>query len=173
MKGKSILWGVLLAFAGAFLALFTYTRFIEKPLRDIAGRNSNSVGPDSAPVFTSLPFQQNPIDFTFAAEKTVHAVVHVRTKTTVTSGAGNPLYEFFYGNTEREVRGYGSGVIITDDGYIITNNHVIDNADEVAVTLNDKREFTAEIIGRDPSTDIALLKIKGNEKGLPFIKYGN
>lgn len=176
MKGKSILWGVLLAFAGAFLALFTYTRFIEEPLRDIAGKNSDGTGSDTAPVFTSLPFQQNPIDFTFAAEKTVHAVVHVRTKTMVTSGASNPLYEFFYGETQRaprEVRGYGSGVIISDDGYIITNNHVIDNADEVEITLNDKREFTAEIIGRDPSTDIALLKIKGSEKGLPFIKYGN
>jgi len=64
MKGKSILWGVILAFAGAFLALFTYTRFIEEPLREISGRNNGKTESDSAPVFTSLPFQQNPIDFT-------------------------------------------------------------------------------------------------------------
>ena len=67
--------------------------------------------------------------------------------------------------------GYGSGVIISSDGYIITNNHVIENAGSVDVTLNDKRSYTAKVVGRDPATDIALLKIKG--ENLPFIKYGN
>jgi serine protease Do len=118
--------------------------------------------------------QQNPVDFTFAAEQTVHAVVHVKTKTTVSGGLYQSIYEFFYGESPRqprEVRGYGSGVIISDDGYIITNNHVIDRADEVDVTLNDRRVLsTAEIVGRDPSTDIALLKIKEKEKDLPWIK---
>jgi Do/DeqQ family serine protease len=101
-------------------------------------------------------------------------VVHVKTKATVSSSYSNPLYEFFYGpggNRQREVRGFGSGVIVSADGYIVTNNHVIEEADAVDVTLNDKRTFAAEVVGRDPSTDIALLKIKAT--GLPFIKFGN
>ena len=111
--------------------------------------------------YTSMVPQSGVIDFTYAAEHTVHAVVHVKTKTTVSSSYANPLYEFFYGpgaSQPREVRGSGSGVIVTADGYIITNNHVIEDADEVEVTLNDKRTLTAEVVGRDPSTDIALLK---------------
>jgi serine protease Do len=69
------------------------------------------------------------------------------------------------------VSGYGSGVIISDDGYIITNNHVVENAESVDVTLNDKRTFTAKVVGRDPGSDIALLKIKA--ENLPYIKYGD
>lgn len=175
MKGRSILYGLIIAFSGAFLALFTYTRFIEKSTGDVAGnRNDTSISAPS--VLTSLLPQQNPVDFTFAAEQTVHAVVHVKTKTTVSSGYANPIYEFFYGETQRqprEVRGYGSGVIISNDGYIITNNHVIDRADAVEVILNDRRVFEADIVGRDPGTDIALLKIREKESDLPWIKYGN
>jgi serine protease Do len=83
--------------------------------------------------------------------------------------------EWFYGDsyreTPREVKGYGSGVIISSDGYIITNNHVIENAEKVTVKLNDNREFEAQIVGRDQGTDIALLKVKG--ENLPYIKYGD
>jgi Do/DeqQ family serine protease len=83
--------------------------------------------------------------------------------------------EWFYGDRysskPREVSGYGSGVIISADGYIITNNHVIKNAESVEVTLNNKRTLDAEIVGRDPGSDIALLKVKGDN--LPFIKYGD
>jgi serine protease Do len=174
MKGRSIILGVIFAFAGAFIALFAYTRYIEKPLKDVAGGRQSISEQTNQSLFTSLPMQQNPIDFTFAAERTVHAVVHVRTKSTVNAGS-NPLFEFFgeMQRQPREVRGYGSGVIISSDGYIITNNHVIDRADEVDVTLNDRRVFTAEIVGRDPNTDIALLKIKEKETDLPWIKYGN
>jgi Do/DeqQ family serine protease len=177
MKGRTLFYGALLAFVGAFMALFIYTRFIEKPLTVSAGDNNTSITPLPG-VFTNFPMQQNPIDFTFAAEQTVHAVVHVKTKSTVTYGGySNPLFEFFYGDQQRqqsrEVRGYGSGVIISNDGYIITNNHVIDRADQVEVTLNDRRTFDAEIIGRDPSTDIALLKISEKISDLPWIRYGN
>jgi serine protease Do len=100
--------------------------------------------------------------------------VHVHTKTMMGAQADNPIMEWLYGerySKPREVSGYGSGVIISNDGYIITNNHVIENAESVDVTLNDKRTFTAQVIGRDPSTDIALLKIKA--ENLPFIKYGD
>lgn len=159
------------------MALFTYTRFFEKPVSATsAGGNDSSITPMPG-MFTNFPLQQNPIDFTFAAEQTVHAVVHVKTKSTVSyGGSNNPLFEFFYGESQRqprEVRGYGSGVIISNDGYVITNNHVIERADQVEVTLNDRRTFDADIVGRDPSTDIALLKIKEKVNNLPWIRYGN
>lgn len=112
-------------------------------------------------------------DFTFAAEKTINAVVNVKTQSTVEYR--NPIYEFFYGDRysgETEpVTGIGSGVIITADGYIVTNNHVIDKSQKVSVTLNDKREFVAKVVGTDQSTDLALLKI--DTDGLPFITFGN
>jgi Do/DeqQ family serine protease len=116
--------------------------------------------------------QEGQIDFTYAAELTVHAVVHVHIKMAGTPE--NPILDWFYGDRNskpREVQGYGSGVIISSDGYIITNNHVVENAESVDVTLNDKRAFTAKVIGRDPGSDIALLKI--NADNLPFIKYGD
>jgi Do/DeqQ family serine protease len=121
---------------------------------------------------TSLQTQEGQIDFTYAAEMTVHAVVHVHIK--MMGAPDNPIMDWFYGDRNskpREVSGYGSGVIISDDGYIITNNHVIENAESVDVTLNDKRTFTAKVVGRDPGSDIALLKIKADN--LPYIKYGD
>ncbi len=116
-------------------------------------------------------------DFTYAAERTIHGVVHVKTKAMVSQPGysfGNPLYEFFFGPYEqkqRPVMGSGSGVIISNDGYIITNNHVIDNADSIEVVLNDRRTFDAKVIGTDPSTDLAVIKI--DAENLPFIKFGN
>ncbi len=117
-----------------------------------------------------------PVDFTFAAEQSVNAVVHIKTeKQQEEYYRSNPLYEFFYGPSqpkrERPAIGIGSGVIVSKDGYIVTNNHVIDEADNIEVTLNDKRKFQAELIGTDPSTDIALLKIGASD--LPFLSYGN
>ncbi len=170
MKAKSLIATLFIALFGALAGLFIYTRFLD--------RNDLVIGTDKEieknARYTSIVPQSGVNDFTFAAEHTVHAVVHVKTKTTVSSSSQNPLYEFFYGpgaNKPREVRGSGSGVIVTDDGFIVTNNHVIENADEMEVTLNDKRTLSAEVVGRDPSTDIALLKIKAN--GLPFIKFGD
>lgn len=110
-------------------------------------------------------------DFTVAAEKTVHAVVHVKTLYTPRVNAFDPFGFWGRPMQSQPQQSTGSGVIITDDGYIITNNHVIENADKVEVTLNDNRNFQARIIGTDPSTDLALLKI--DDKGLPFISYGN
>lgn len=121
----------------------------------------------------------NSFDFTYAAEKTVHAVVHVKTtsmQSTTPSGGGS-FYDFFFGDRGgfeqklQPVAGFGSGVIISSEGYIVTNNHVIDEADKVEVTLNNKHSYTAEVVGRDPNSDIAVLKIK--ETNLPFITYGN
>jgi Do/DeqQ family serine protease len=122
------------------------------------------------------------IDFTVAAESAVHAVVHI--KSTVKSKAQqegrqyvDPFeYLFGFGNRgyQRQPQpqvGFGSGVIISTDGYIITNNHVVEEADEIEVTLNDGRKFIAKVIGLDPSTDIALVKIEG--KDFPTIPFGD
>lgn len=117
------------------------------------------------------------IDFTKAADMTVHAVVHVKTfyeQRSVSSPFSDPFQEFLFGQRNPQpqmAEASGSGVIITDDGYIATNNHVVENADKVEVTLNDKRHYVAKVIGTDPSTDLALLKIEG--KGFPFVSYGN
>lgn len=173
MKGKSLITTLLIALLGAVVGLFIYTRFLDKEKLVTGGDKDKELVKENAR-YTSMLAQSGVNDFTFAAEQTVHAVVHVKTKATVSSQSSNPLYEFFYGpgtNQEREVRGFGSGVIVTPDGYIVTANHVIEEADEVDVTLNDKRTFVADVVGRDPSTDIALLKIKAT--GLPYIKFGD
>ncbi|MBP9583616.1 MAG: Do family serine endopeptidase [Bacteroidales bacterium] len=114
-------------------------------------------------------------DFTFAAETAVKAVVHVKV---TKKGMEQPftIYDFFfgYGNPGMSPRNQvnsGSGVIITSDGYIITNNHVIEGADEIVVTLEDNKSYKSRLIGRDPVTDIALLKIDANN--LPYLTFGN
>lgn len=165
-----------MALLGAAIALFAYTKIVDKPAEAAVRDSSMMVTPQAQALFTSLEMQEGQVDFTYAAEKTVHAVVHVTTKMTVTQPE-NP-FEFFFGDRyygnrqrEREVAGYGSGVIISPDGYIITNNHVIEDAQNIEVKLNDNRVFKAELVGRDPSTDIALLKIKADN--LVFLKYGD
>jgi len=112
-------------------------------------------------------------DFTAIAENSIHAVVHVK-NLSIASSSSNPLFEFFYGqpsSTEREVVGSGSGVIISEDGHIITNNHVIKGARKLEITLNNKETYEAEVVGVDESTDIALLKI--NKDKLPYLAFGN
>jgi serine protease Do len=174
MKGKYLLGGFLMALLGATIALFAYTKLIDKPV-EVVSKDSSGVEVQNARAFmTSMQMQEGQIDFTYAAEQTVHAVVHVHTKAMVSMQPDNPMMQWFYGDRNpkpQEVSGYGSGVIISADGYIITNNHVIEDAESVEVTLNDNRTLTAEVIGRDPGSDIALLKVKG--ENLPFIKYGD
>lgn len=123
-------------------------------------------------------------DFTIAAEKTVNAVVHITTKFAPRTAQQSPqrqdpFFDFFFGRPEffnerqrqQPSGGSGSGVIISSEGYIVTNNHVIDNASEIEVTLNDKRSYTAKLVGQDPSTDLALLKIDADN--LSPIVFGN
>ncbi|MBI2967346.1 MAG: Do family serine endopeptidase [Bacteroidetes bacterium] len=120
----------------------------------------------------SVPPEQQ-IDFTRAAEVTLNAVVHVKSAYQY-DRYYNPFYDFFWGYRQpspQPVIQAGSGVIISEDGYIVTNNHVIDKAEEVEVALNDKRTYKAKFIGVDKTTDLALLKI--DEKDLPYIMYGN
>lgn len=113
-------------------------------------------------------------DFTVAADKAIHSVVHV--KNVSTRKVYNPIMEFFYGSRgdgmQQEQIGTGSGVIISEDGYIVTNNHVIDGANELEVTLNNNKSYKAKLIGTDSKMDIALLKVETDEK-LPYIIFGD
>jgi serine protease Do len=175
MKRKYLAGALLMGFLGATIALFAYNRIIGEK-STIISRESSGVEVQEAKAFlTSLQTQEGPVDLTYAAEQTVHGVVHVHTKSMMRTQSENPFMDYFYGNRRnsqpREVSGYGSGVIISADGYIITNNHVIENAESVDVTLNDNRTFTAQVIGRDPGSDISLLKIKA--ENLPYLKYGD
>ena len=129
--------------------------------------------------------QMQPVDLTHAAESSVNAVVHIKStqeSKTQTVTIRDPFSDFFgemFGNRgpqQRQVQtpervGFGSGVIISKDGYIVTNNHVIDKADIISVKLNDGREFKGRVIGADPSTDLALVKIEGED--LPIIPVGD
>ncbi len=120
----------------------------------------------------SSPNNIDDVSFIEAANKTVHAVVHVKNMT-LSRGPSN-VFEFFYGNSRqpRAQIGTGSGVIISPDGYIVTNNHVIANASKLQVTLNNNKTYSAELIGTDPETDIALLKIDADNE-LPYLAFGD
>ncbi len=107
------------------------------------------------------------VDFVYAAGRVIPGVVHIRTLYSSGRYSVNPLENMF----RAPARSSGSGVIISDDGYIVTNNHVIEDARQVEVVLHDNRQYTAEIIGTDPTTDLALLKIE--ENNLIFVPYGN
>ena len=127
----------------------------------------------SQPITKNITNLGGPVDFTEAAENTVNAVVHVKNLSYVTTRS-NSLLEFFYGyrgGTQTQI-GTGSGVIISEDGYIVTNNHVIANAAELEVTLNNNETYKAQLIGIDKQMDLALLKINVTEK-LPFLTFGN
>ncbi len=124
----------------------------------------------------------NYVDLTTAADQSVHAVVHIKTKFMYQTSAwedffGGSFWNDFFGNsmpggvTQREVMGAGSGVIISEDGYIVTNNHVVEQAETITVTLNNKREYPAIVIGTDSKTDLALIKIECT--GLPYLTFGN
>ena len=121
--------------------------------------------------------QGTPVDFIQASENSINSVVHVTTKVVQTSFQRDIFQEFFNGPGAggREFKQYGSGsgsgVIVSSEGYIVTNNHVIENASEIEVILNDNSKYTAKIVGTDPSTDIAILKIEGS--GFQPIPLGN
>jgi len=175
MKANRIIYPILYSIIGGLVVLLSFNYIIEKPrTRAITAPNDST--PISTASFTTSTGEIT--DFTYAAERTVHAVVHVKTKTERTDPGysfGHPFFDqFFFGPRQQEpqpIMGSGSGVIISNDGYILTNNHVVDRAKEIEVVLNDRRTFDAKVIGKDPNTDIAVLKIE--EENLPFIPFGN
>lgn len=167
MKKSQLYLGMFLsALLGALLAslsiLYIFPRVNPNQYSSISGRqqrfsltrNSDSVAAGN-------------ISFVRAASRVTPGVVHIRTLYASGRYSVNPLENLF----RAPAQSTGSGVIITDDGYIVTNNHVIEDARRIEVVLYDNRSYTAELIGNDPTTDLALLKI--NAQGLPFVVYGN
>ncbi len=136
--------------------------------------NKNSIVTDAPNSYgRTVGLSAEAVDFTEAADKTIHTVVHVKNVSRQT--INNPLMEFFYGfggQQSQEQVGTGSGVIISEDGYIVTNNHVVKNASEIEITLNNKKSYPAKLIGTDSKMDIALLKITTEEK-LPYSAFAN
>tara|TARA_B110001469_G_C9645691_1_gene326260 strand:- start:2081 stop:3469 length:1389 start_codon:yes stop_codon:yes gene_type:complete len=165
-----------MAILGGVLTLGGYKVFIEKEIvhQQISKMPMATINSNFNPTVLTSSAIENTTDFTIAAESTVHAVVHV--KNTALRTQKNPWAELFYGNgngfRKYEQVGTGSGVIISQDGYIVTNNHVIEGATELEITLNDQKKYSAELIGTDPSNDIALLKINTGID-LPYIPFAN
>ncbi|MGI9551333.1 MAG: trypsin-like peptidase domain-containing protein, partial [Aurantibacter sp.] len=159
-------------FAGA-ITLGAYKLFFEQTnIAVVADDNRASIVNTSLTPTSAKGSGINEVDFTVAAENTVNAVVNVKNLTV--SKSPNSFFDFFYGSEggQRPQVGTGSGVIISPDGYIVTNNHVIAKATQLKVTMNNNRTFDAEVIGSDPNTDIALLKIDVDGK-LPYLAFGD
>jgi Do/DeqQ family serine protease len=159
---------LLVAFLAGITTLAGYKYFIQE---------KTTTYPTNEKIDPFIPASLTPsnnglsLDFTGAAEKTIHTVVHVK-NTSVNNRPAN-MMEYFSGRKQsRETIGSGSGVIISPDGYIVTNNHVIDKATQLEVTLNNNKTFKAELIGTDPKTDIALIKIESDE-ALAYVSFGD
>lgn len=175
---KSVI-SLLLGVAGGFGAFLVAGTFFGRdvqthPRHELVGPGIKQVA--YAQETPAVPEEGGRTDLRLAAKKAVPGVVHVKTIQMGREYTGNPFLSYFFGGgmQGREVpltTGYGSGVIISDDGYIITNNHVIKDADKIVVATNGKKEYEAKLVGQDPNTDIALLKIEGT--GLPYVEYGN
>ena len=164
VTGAVVAWGVSSRSQGADAIIAEHNS--DKPFASGAGAH-----------FTAYEPQEYP-DLTYAAENAVKAVVNIEKteKVEYSDRSADPFFEFFFGvprgYSEPQERRYGgSGVIISEDGYIVTNNHVVENASTLKVTLNDNRVFDAKIVGTDPTTDVALIKIDG--KDLPTIPFGS
>lgn len=168
---KKILTLILVSALGGIITLGSYKLFLEeeKPIL-VATETANPIFLPTSNINTLINTEKAP-DFTVAAENTVNAVVHVKN---LAQNSGQMTFEdLFFGRRSQSPQiGTGSGVIINTDGYIITNNHVITNAQEISVTMNNNKTYVAELIGTDPKTDIALLKIDSKED-LPFITFAD
>lgn len=168
---KKILGLIVVSVLGGALTLGSYLLFFDNSDIDKMENKNDSIGVFQTANYTKAAMPAEETDFTKIAESSVNAVVHVKNLSTAPS---DPLAEFFYGYTPQRgprVVGAGSGVIVSPDGYIITNNHVIKGAKKVEVTLNNKSTYEANIVGVDESTDIALLKIDGGN--LPSLPFGD
>ena len=191
MKPKHILSTILISALTTLGVIFGYTKFHKNDNPNFQSQfglpaNYKYAGfsnPDGSP-------GAGPADFTQAASAAIPTVVHITTKTNprqvnnnlpnqknpFSDMFGDDLFDQLFGNGNRQQRSVpqqasGSGIIISDEGYIVTNNHVVAGADEVTVTLSNKKSYTAKVIGADPSYDLAVVKISGT--GLPFMLYGN
>lgn len=158
---------------GGYKLFFKDTIIIKEQVPEKIEKVNTNFNPAFNSASTATGTYDASVDFTEAAEKTLNAVVHV--KNTAIRTQVNPL-DFFFGNgngkRQFEQVGTGSGVIISSDGYIVTNNHVIANANDIEITLNNRKKYKAELIGADKENDIALLKIDA-EIELPYLAFAD
>ncbi|WP_185878083.1 S1C family serine protease [Blattabacterium cuenoti] len=181
---KIIFYIILTSFISSVISIAAYKKYLEKE-SFIFPYNTSSTIKNNRRSFSSLNNEYHN-DFTKVVEKTVHSVVNVRNFSKNTNNYNFDPFEFFFGFPNNEFNRdngnkfqeggkapiyHGSGVIISSDGYIVTNHHVIKNSYKIEVTLNDQRIYKARLVGTDPSTDVALLKIE--EKNLPFVYFSD
>lgn len=182
MKLKQIAGIVIVSAATTLTSLWGYNHF-NQPVTYFYAQDSTKIPANYAKFFGNEK-SAGPADFTDAASAAIPATVHIKTKTVRTASNNlprrNPFSDLFgidpndfFGDRGRSLpeMGSGSGVIISEDGYIVTNNHVVDGADEVNITLSNRKSFKAKVVATDPSTDLAVVKV--DAKGLPFLLYGN
>lgn len=178
MKKALFFLGVVAASALSSVALTSYV--ISGSMRNLSQQGVQSAAPQMGSQFVQYTPENYP-DLTYAAENAVKAVVNIESIMEVEVQQGyNPFLEFFGfpqgmhqggPSQKREQRAGGSGVIISEDGYIVTNNHVVEGATKLKVKLNDGRQYEAKIIGRDPATDVALIKV--DDRNLPTLVFGS
>tara|TARA_B110000046_G_scaffold139234_1_gene145648 strand:+ start:22422 stop:23903 length:1482 start_codon:yes stop_codon:yes gene_type:complete len=179
MKKNSSLKTIALGFTGGLMAIIIFIGYNTPKQPQSKGLLSDMVinRGVTAPIYRTNFTGLATTDFKEASIKSINSVVHVTTKVVQTTFQRDIFQEFFYGpgaggkEYKQFGAGAGSGVIISSEGYIVTNNHVIENASEIEVTLNDNSKYTAKVIGTDPATDIAVIKIEAS--GLSAIVLGN
>jgi serine protease Do len=182
MKLKQVAGIVFISAATTLSSLWGYNHFYQTGTYSYT-QDTTKVPANYAKFFGNEK-SAGPADFVDAASAAIPATVHIKTKTVRTASNNlprkNPFSDLFgidpndfFGDRSRSIpeSGSGSGVVISEDGYIVTNNHVVDGADEVTVTLSNKKSFKAKVVATDPSTDLAVVKVEA--KGLPFLLYGN
>lgn len=182
MKWKQILAIVLISAATTGVTMwgvnhFSHDTYVYGKEGDTGKIPANYAG------FNGVAGTGGPVDFSPAADAAIPATVHIKTKATRTVSnnlpRNNPFGDLFpdlddfFGDKYRSIpqMASGSGAIISEDGYIVTNNHVVDGADDITVTLTNKKSFKAKLVAADPSSDLAVIKVEA--KGLPFLLYGN
>lgn len=172
---KNIIASFSVALLGGIAALSVNHYFSDKQYHEVAESGIKNPMPVKLVGQTSVAMPETAVNFVAAAAKSVPAVVHIQSKVDIQGQPTyNSLWDYFYGNAQpHHMQGMvsGSGVIVSSDGYIVTNNHVVEEAGVIEVTLADRQTYVAKIIGKDPATDLALLKI--DSKNLPFLEYGN
>ena len=184
MKISNTLAVIALSAATSLGTVWGYNKIVNSDQTYVYPQSDSGKAPANYAGFKGVDGAKVLVDFTPAASAAIPATVHIKTKTTRTVSNNlprrSPFEDLFdldmgdlFGDRMRSLpqMASGSGAIISEDGYIVTNNHVIDGADEITVTLSNRRSFTAKLVGTDPSSDIAVLKI--DAKGLPFMLYGN